>query len=305
MPIHVYTPWRRDYFKDLSCPADVDIPIDDGDAYRWHPLHRWVYNKLLVAESQGLACAPHGVAPTRYPVFSKPIFNLEGMGVGSRLLRDAREYEAHSTPGHLWMEWLEGEHVSTDAAVIGGGVHWMRHALGHTLPGGTFDHWIIEASPRDAHAAYCTDWITRHLAGYTGMVNLETIGGRIIEAHLRFSDQWPDLYGSGWLDAMVRLYAHALWDFTDRDRRDGFSLPLFGPHGRSFTHPDPQTQSRVRAMPSVSSLQITFHGDRSAASHAMPPGGFRLAVINCWERAAGVAARAVLARAFGLESPLA
>ena len=34
-------------------------------------------------------------------------------------------------------------------------------------------------------------------AGYTGMVNFETIGGRIIEAHLRFADQWPDLYGGG------------------------------------------------------------------------------------------------------------
>ena len=27
------------------------------------------------------------------------------------------------------------------------------------------------------------------------MINLETIGGRIIEVHLRFADQWPDLYG--------------------------------------------------------------------------------------------------------------
>jgi hypothetical protein len=30
------------------------------------------------------------------------------------------------------------------------------------------------------------------------MVNLETIGGRIIEVHLRFADQWPDLYGARW-----------------------------------------------------------------------------------------------------------
>jgi hypothetical protein len=301
MPIHVHAPWRREYFKDVACPADVDIPVDDGDAYRWNPLHRWVYNKLLVAESQGLPCAPHGVAPTSYPVFSKPIVNLEGMGVGSRLLKCARDYESHSTPGHLWMQWLEGEHISTDAAVIRGVVHWMRHARGFTLPGGTFDHWIIEAAPREALAAYCTDWITRHLATYTGVVNLETIGGRIIEAHLRFSDQWPDLYGSGWLDAMVLLYSHAIWDFADPDRRDGYSLALFGPHGLNFKHPDPQTQLRVRSMPAVSSLQITFHEDRPAASQAMPPDGFRLAVINCWEHSAGVAARAALARALGPE----
>jgi hypothetical protein len=100
---------------------------------------------------------------------------------------------------------------------------------------------------------------------------------------------------------MVRLYRHAAWEFADRDRRDGYSLPLFVSHGRSFKHPELETQSRVVAMPAVSSAQITFYEDRPAASQAMPPGGFRLAVVNCWDRSAGVAARGVLARAFGLD----
>ncbi len=43
--------------------------------------------------------------------------------------------------------------------------------------------------------------------GYTGMMNFETIGGLIIEAHLRFADQWCDLYGEGWVEALVELYA--------------------------------------------------------------------------------------------------
>ena len=39
------------------------------------------------------------------------------------------------------------------------------------------------------------------------MVNLETIGARIIEVHLRFADQWPDLYGGEpWVESLVRLY---------------------------------------------------------------------------------------------------
>ena len=42
--------------------------------------------------------APHGVTPPRFPVFSKPIINLKGMGVGSRVLRDAAEYAQHYTP---------------------------------------------------------------------------------------------------------------------------------------------------------------------------------------------------------------
>jgi hypothetical protein len=50
--------------------------------------------------------------------------------------------------------------------------------------------------------------VHRHLGGYTGMLNVETIGGTIIEAHLRFADQWPDLYGAGWVEAVVGLYEH-------------------------------------------------------------------------------------------------
>ncbi len=78
-----------------------------------------------------------------------------------------------------------------------------------------------------------------NLAGYTGMLNLETIGATIIEAHLRFADQWPDLYGPGWVDAVVGLYERREWDFADDDRSEGYSVVLFGPNGRRYRHPPP------------------------------------------------------------------
>jgi hypothetical protein len=133
------------------------------------------------------------------------------------------------------------------------------------------------------------------------MLNLETIGGKIIEAHLRFSDQWPDLYGTRWLNAMVRLYSQGVWDYPDSDRRTGYSVVLFGPHARQYACPARELTSRIRAYDAVSSLQITFHPDLPAESHSMPPGGFRLAVINVWELSAGLSARREFAQAFGLE----
>jgi len=45
-------------------------------------------------------------------------------------------------------------------------------------------------------------------------------------------------------------------------------------------------------------VQITFHADRPPATHPMPPGGFRLAVVNCLDLAAGRAALAHLAGFF-------
>ncbi len=124
------------------------------------------------------------------------------------------------------------------------------------------------------------------------MINLETIGGRIIEAHLRFADQWPDLYGGDpWVEALVRLYKDGVWSFDDSKRRTGYSVVLFMPHGGDYRHPPKEMQAEIAAMAEVSSLQITFHENWSADRHAMPPGGFRVAIVNCWDRAAGNAAR--------------
>ena len=57
MPIVERDPWRMQYFERVACPDGVFIPTEDGDSYRLFPQQRWIYNKLLVAESQGLRAA--------------------------------------------------------------------------------------------------------------------------------------------------------------------------------------------------------------------------------------------------------
>jgi hypothetical protein len=298
MPVCEADPWRVQYFERIPCPSGVRIPTEDADAWSWYPDYRWVYNKLAIAESQGLDCGPHGVAPSVFPVFSKPIMNLKGMGEGSGALRDAGEYQRQYQPGHFWMTMLEGEHVSTDCAVVEGMPAWWRHTTGEPLIDGTFDYWTIHAARRPGLEAYLETWLKRQFAGYTGMVNFETIGGRIIEVHLRFADQWPDLYGEGWVEALIRLYSEKKWTFADDDRRDGYSVILFGRHGQKYNHPPKERLAHVRLMRGVSSLQTTFHEDKAPEAHAMPPGGFRLGIINARDLDQGFAARRELAKAY-------
>lgn len=287
MPIVEPAPWRHQYFAHVRCPADVMIPTDDPEAWAWNPRHRWVFDKLQVALSQGLDAAPHGLAPTRFPVFSKPIFNFGGMGAGSRVLESRADYDRHLTPGHLWMPLLTGAHVSTDLAVVDGRAAWIRHATGQPTRLGMFDYWTVHASPDPALERTLARWIEAHLAGYTGMLNVETMGGVIIEVHLRFADQWPDLYGPGWVEALVALYRDRRWVFADHGRRDSYSLALFFPHGAHYRHPPRDVIDAVLAIASVSSVQITFHADRPPQAHAMPPGGFRVALVNAWDLDAG------------------
>jgi hypothetical protein len=289
MPICEADPWRLQYFTHVETAAL--IPTEDSDAWQWYPAERWVYDKLAVALSQGLHAGPHGTPPSRFPVFSKPITNLRGMGIGSRVLASQADYERHYTPGHFWMTLLEGRHVSSDIAVVGGEPQWWRHVTGKPAGEGTFDYWIVHAEPEPGIEAYCGEWARRHLAGYTGMLNVETIGEKIIEAHLRFADQWPDLYGPGWVDALVGLYERRAWDFCDDDRSEGYSVVLFGPKDGRYRHPPQAFVDDISRMPGITSVQITFHQDRAVDAHAMPPGGFRLAIVNGFDLPAALAAR--------------
>ena len=92
----------------------------------------------------------------------------------------------------------------------------------------------------------------------------------------------------------MRLYHKRQWDFPDTDRRDGYSVVLFGPHGRRYRRPPAALLEEVRHMPGVSSVQVTFHEDKEPERHAMPPGGFRLAIVNAFDLDAGRAAREML-----------
>ena len=296
-PFRGVDPWREQYFRDEPVPDGVIIPIDDATAWELYPRHRWVYNKLLICETQGLAHGPHGTIPTEYPVYSKPIYNMRGMGTGGRVIHNEDEYLSAVQPGHLWMPLFIGPHVSTDIVLENGRPRWWRHTTGKPAPAeGTFDYWTVHAAPDPALEAYIGDWIGKHLNGFTGLVNMETIGGRILECHLRMAEQWIDLNGPGWLTAVVKLYADGAWHYPDV-RRDGYSVVLFGAHELRWSI-DRSAVATLLRRPGISSIQITFEESVLPEHHAMPPGGFRLAIINCWDLAAGMEVREELCRLF-------
>src|SRR2546430_15056882 len=95
------------------------------------------------------------------------------------------------------MTLLEGEHVSTDLAVRAGRVVWLRHSLGTAAAGGTFDYWTIEAAARAPLEGYLGAWVGQHLATYTGMLNLETIGGGLLHAPPRLPRHWAGFFVAG------------------------------------------------------------------------------------------------------------
>jgi hypothetical protein len=295
MPICERDPWRLQYFENVYCPPDLNIPTDDIDSHKWYPRFCWVYEKVNIARSQGFPCGLTEDVPAEFPVFAKPNINLKGMGLNSGVVHTLKEF-VKLPSGHMWMPLFTGEHVSTDCAIVRGEVMWIRHALGFPWHEGMFTHWVIESGQRIELESFLSHWVKRNMAGYTGMMNFETIGGHIIETHLRFADQWCDLYGRGWFDALVKLYSDGVWQFENDNPAEGYSIPLFARHGEVPPHPPQALQAEIRNMRGVSSLQITYYESKTGEAHPMPPGGFRLALVNCTDFEAGRAARLRLAQ---------
>jgi hypothetical protein len=175
--------------------------LTDIEAYPHYPWARWVYNKLLLSQALHYECAPHGILPKTYPVFSKPIMNLEGMALGSKVWNSPDDVEYIA--GHYWMPLFTGIHCSYDVQLKGGEVVYCKKAIATHSDDDhkRIQYWKIFNS--DLNEAQ-NIW-KNLLPEFTGYVNFETIGGKIIEVHLRWAAEWYD-----WYDTPI-FYSVPVW----------------------------------------------------------------------------------------------
>lgn len=272
MPFIGYNKWEEIYFKNIKIPKNVIIPVSDVEAYQINPKFNWVYNKLKICKTQNIFCAPTPIESPSYPIFVKPIINLLGMGAGGHVVYSLKELEETFQPGQLWMSYFEGVHYSTDCAIIDGELHWVCHVKGYPFLNlaGTFDYWEIIPNDILEICILIIDWVRNNLASYTGMLNIETIENNIIEVHLRLSPQFIDLYPKDFLEAVVQLYNKKIWGLEDL-REKGYSFVLFATE-------EIKNFKLLEQPQEILSLQ---NCSKDIIVASMPPGGVRLAVINC------------------------
>jgi hypothetical protein len=188
---------------------------DDAQAWEAYPADRWVYNRLELAQRSGYPCGPAGTEPPgerRDGWWMKPIINLDGMGLGSR------PYKFPVSPGYFWMPRFRGEHLSLDFERLACGrwasilaveaVYDMRGRIGlwKRLP--------LEASDQPYIRREIPEVLREVRAPF---VNVETIGGNVIEAHLRRN---PDFDGHDW-ERLTVVWRDDPW-FAEARQHPGF-----------------------------------------------------------------------------------
>jgi hypothetical protein len=159
--------------------------ISDCDVYdSCPPQWLWIYDKLIVARRQGISAAPAGISvPAAGEYIVRPITNIRMMGRGAQRLW-LEPGDDHSVPdGYFWSEILQGPHLSVD-------YHWGQQGL-------TVQGFRDDAHRLDRFSRWCRVDRDRPLPAmlhdlkyYQQWINVEYIGNRVIEIHLRYNDDF-------------------------------------------------------------------------------------------------------------------
>jgi hypothetical protein len=262
---------------------DTIIPTTDEVAWGFHTEFRRVYNKMHICWTQGIPFGPVGTMPTEYPVCVKPIYNLLGGSVKSQVCHNEQEYLQIKDPSLFWSRYHMGDHLSIDFIVLDGVIQDAFVFRGEKLQHGAFDYW--ELMSKDKHYfeyRIAHVWIESNLKGYTGCVNVEAIGGNIIEVQLRMGDL--DRLGNITLMQSIHtLYSQKRWDWVeDQDMPDTFYLAAL------FAQPNTTFSFNPNLIGKICEDLTYYQIDDTKQYHINPSHGNRVAIFcdENWEAVA-------------------
>lgn len=271
----------------LGASPDL-IPINDLDAYTNNPKFRGIYNRLELAEWQGLPCGPMPLEPNPddFPIIIKPIINLYGLSLNCYKVNNLDEfYDQYWLNTGFWMKYLEGPSTSTDVILKDGKIVWSCTFKGYIGDEpGVYSHWKLKKQnyrlPKTERR-----FIKEKLAGYTGIVNIESIQGHIIESHLRMGDL-DHIVEMNALRALVKFYQTdgLEWDLDDTSFKPCkvYLVPVFLKPDEEFILEEKEVKLNAIGC-------ISYQIDTGTTAH--PPTKRRVVLLTCSQLDLGFQAR--------------
>lgn len=150
--------------------------MDDTEAFQLYPQYRCWYNKLFLSNLFGYTCGLDSIPFTDRWII-RPIQNLEGMGIGANI--DTFPLGYPIPEGKFYCEVFKGRHITIDYQRVNG--TWVQ---GATFEGFKYPNSLI-CFQRWASVDYKFDLPLILQTIQVPNINLELVGGKIIEVHLR------------------------------------------------------------------------------------------------------------------------
>lgn len=164
-------------------PCD-DMHMYDDEAYHKFPGSNWVYNKLVLSEKLEYHCGPAGTKVGKDGEYIvRPITNLSGMGAGATIVHCKKNKVPTNEPGYFWCEVFEGDHITADFIFRKGERYntFVAQGWNNKKDLVRFSRWQkLDKLPEEC---MIPTWLEGALS--PNQCNVEWVGGKIIEVHLR------------------------------------------------------------------------------------------------------------------------
>jgi hypothetical protein len=168
------------------------IPDFDGGAFIKYPNHNFVYDKLWIAKSQGLmACELSKLYKNdniALPIFIKPRWGHKTASSKNCFkINSWDEIDKYKhIPDMMWSEFIDDKEQMTDYFLINGQiVHQLTYIYSDSQNEFIDDWKYIDCNNKPIPKI--TDWVNRHMNGFTGAVNVQYRSDKIIEVGLRLA----------------------------------------------------------------------------------------------------------------------
>jgi hypothetical protein len=162
-----------------------NILYNDIDCWNYYKKEKQIYNKLWLAEIQGIECGPIGTIPNKYPIVIKPIINLYGMSRSFKICYNIDEYMNYQKDGCFWTPYFSGYNYNYDIIFDKGKIIFYTVLISKPSVNGTFDYHVY--SPDEEMSYNITLLLETYFNEYSGPMNIEVISNNIIEGHLRLN----------------------------------------------------------------------------------------------------------------------
>ena len=171
--------WDFSYIKDLD-NNDL-LAWSDKEAYERYPNYNWVYDKYIIHHKFN--------DPHKYPLIVKSRTNLEGMGKGTFKVNNEEQLKEAFKDKNIVIPYYNGIHYSIDIVIeeFKPIDSWAFLCYKDEL--GSFTLFESIETPNKALE------IASQLNIKRGVINIELIGDKLIEIHLRPSLSFFDICG--------------------------------------------------------------------------------------------------------------
>ena len=219
--LKIYNPYNDPWPVKIS----KNMPDFDIQAFRKYRNHNFVYDKLYIAQSQGIRSGTLSEVVKsnnknlEFPIFIKPRYGHKSASSKNcykiKNFNELKNYE--NIPEMMWSEFINETEGMTDFFLYEGRiVHQITYEYSTTQHGVVADDWKKISSSNNPPNEI-TNWVNENMKNFTGPCNVQYRGTKIIEVGLRLARGGAYIYSTDnpvLIKSINQLVDDNSWDWS-------------------------------------------------------------------------------------------